>query len=142
MGTIRAVCVSAEKGTVKHNVGEAELVARHGIKNDAHAGDWHRQVSLLSFQKIEAFRALGADVDYGAFGENIVADGIDFASLPVGSILRCGEAVLEMTQIGKECRRRCAIYERMGDCIMPREGVFAKVIHGGIIKTGDAIYVE
>jgi TatD DNase family protein len=142
MGTIRAVCVSAEKGAAKREVGEVELVARHGIKGDAHAGDWHRQVSLLSLQKIDAFRALGAEVDYGAFGENIVVDGIDFASLPVGTILRCGDAVLEMTQIGKDCHNHCAIYQRMGDCIMPREGVFAKVIHGGIVKPGDGIYVE
>jgi len=142
MGIIRAVCVSAEKGTEKKETEQAELVERHGIKGDAHAGDWHRQVSLLSLQKIEAFRAKGADVDYGAFGENLVVDGIDFASLPVGTKFRCGGALLEMTQIGKECHSHCAIYKRMGDCIMPREGVFAKVLQGGIIKRGDEIHVE
>jgi TatD DNase family protein len=142
MGKVVAVCLSAEKGTEKKDAGRAELIARHGLKGDAHAGDWHRQVSLLSLQKIETFRAKGADVEYGAFGENIVVDGIDFASLPVGTILHCGEALLEMTQIGKECHNHCAIYKRMGDCIMPREGVFARVLQGGIIKTGDEIYAQ
>jgi TatD DNase family protein len=123
-------------------VGEAELIERHGIRGDAHAGAWHRQVSLLALQKIDAFRALGAKVDFGAFGENIVAEGIDFASLPAGTLLRCGDAVLEITQIGKECHNHCAIFKRMGDCIMPHEGVFARVIKGGMIKTGDAIDVE
>jgi TatD DNase family protein len=142
MGTIKAVCVSAEKGTVKRNVGQAELVENHGLKGDAHAGSWHRQVSLLSLQKIDAFRDKGAEVIDGDFGENLVVDGIDFSSLPVGTLLRCGEALLEMTQIGKECHSHCAIFKRMGDCIMPREGVFAKVLHGGSIKTGDTILVE
>ena len=142
MGTVKAVCLSPEKGTAKRDVGQAELVVQHGLKGDAHAGDWHRQVSLLSLQKVDAFRAKGADVDYGAFGENIVVDGIDFASLPVGTVFRCGEALLEMTQIGKECHNHCAIYQRMGDCIMPREGVFARVLQGGVIKTGDEIHAE
>jgi TatD DNase family protein len=142
MGTVRAVCISAEKGTPKRDVGEVELVEQYGIKGDAHAGNWHRQVSLLSLQKIDAFRAQGAEVDYGAFGENIVAEGIDFASVPVGTVLRCRDVVLEITQIGKECHNHCAIFKRMGDCIMPREGVFARVIKGGMIKTGDAINVE
>ena len=100
MGIVRAVCLSTEKGTAKQDLGQAELVAQHGLKTDAHAGDWHRQVSLLSFQKIEAFRAKGAEVDFGAFGENLVVDGIDLAGLPLGTKLRCGEALLEMTQIG------------------------------------------
>ena len=142
MGIVRAICLSAAKGTAKQDVGQIELVAEHGLKGDAHAGDWHRQVSLLSLQKIDAFRARGADVDYGAFGENIVVDGIDLASLPVGTVIRCGEALLEMTQIGKECHNHCAIFQRMGDCIMPREGVFARVLQGGVIKTGDEIHAE
>jgi TatD DNase family protein len=137
-----AVCISTEKGTAKKDIDQVELIAQHGLKGDAHAGDWHRQVSLLSLQKIEAFRAKGADVDYGAFGENIVVDGIDFASLPVGTVFRCGGVLLEMTQIGKECHNHCEIYKRMGDCIMPREGVFARVLQGGIIKTGDEIHAE
>jgi TatD DNase family protein len=142
MGTIIAVCISIEKGTAKKDAGQAELIAQYGLKGDAHAGNWHRQVSLLSLQKIEAFRAKGADIAYGAFGENIVVDGIDFASLPLGTVLRCGTVLLEMTQIGKECHNHCEIHKRMGDCIMPREGVFARVLQGGIIKAGDEIHVE
>jgi MOSC domain-containing protein YiiM len=137
LGKVIAVCTSPEKGTAKHNREKAEFVAEHGLKGDAHAGNWHRQVSLLSYQKIEDFRAKGANVEDGAFGENLVVDGIDFRSLPVGTVLNCGEVVLEMTQIGKECHSHCAIFKQMGDCIMPREGVFAKVIHGGYISVGD-----
>jgi TatD DNase family protein len=137
-----AVCTSPEKGTAKHNRGGAEFVADHGLQGDAHAGAWHRQVSLLSYQKIEDFRAKGAKVEDGAFGENLVVDGIDFRPLPVGTILNCGEVVLEMTQIGKECHSHCAIFKTMGDCIMPREGVFAKVIQGGYISVGDEMYVQ
>ena len=134
-----AVCVSTEKGTAKRSIEKAELIENHGLAGDAHAGDWHRQVSLLSHQKIEAFRAQGASVKDGDFGENLVVDGIDLRSLPVGAILECGGAVLEITQIGKECRSHCAIFNTMGDCIMPREGVFAKVIQGGFIAAGDEI---
>ena len=141
-GIVQAVCFSAEKGTAKQDMGQAELVTQHGLKGDAHAGGGRRQVSLLSLQKIEAFRSKGAEVDFGAFGENIVADGIDFAALPTGTKLRCGEALLEISQIGKECHNRCAIYHRMGDCIMPREGIFAIVLQGGMVKTGDVIHVE
>lgn len=137
MGKVLAVCMSQEKGTPKVNVGEAELVAGHGLLGDAHAGDWHRQISLLAHRKIEDFRTRGAVVDDGAFGENLVVEDIDFRSLPVGTLLRCGDVILEMTQIGKECHHHCQIFQRMGDCIMPREGVFARVIHGGTIKTGD-----
>ena len=142
MGIIRAICLSAERGVPKRDAGEGELIEQHGIQGDAHAGDWHRQVSLLSLEKINAFRAKGIELDYGAFGENIVAEGIDFAALPAGTVLRCGEAALEITQVGKECHDRCEIFRRMGDCIMPREGVFARVIKGGHIKTGDAINCE
>jgi len=137
MGKILAVCTSAQKGTAKRNIQEAEFIVNHGISGDAHAGDWHRQVSLLSAQKINEFRAKGAAVEYGDFGENLVVDEIDFRSLPVGTILECESVTLEITQIGKECHSRCAIYNEMGDCIMPREGVFAKVIKGGVIKAGD-----
>ena len=142
MGIIRAVCLSAEKGTAKRDLAQGELVAQHGLKGDAHAGDWHRQVSLLSLQKIEAFRAEGAEVGFGDFGENLVVDGIDLASLPVGTKFRCGDAQLELTQIGKECHNHCAIFHRMGDCIMPREGIFARVLQGGTVKTGDEIHIE
>ena len=142
MGKVIAVCLSEKKGTAKKDAGRVELLVQHGLKGDAHAGDWHRQISLLSLQKIEAFRAKGAEIDYGAFGENIVVDGIDFASLPVGTKFRCNDALLEMTQIGKECHSHCEIYKRMGDCIMPREGVFARVLQGGCIKNGDEINAE
>ena len=113
-----------------------------GIEGDAHAGDWHRQVSLLSFEKIETFRERGADVDFGAFGENLIVEGYDLRRLPVGTRFRIGEAVLELTQIGKECHSHCEIYKKMGDCIMPREGVFTEVVKGGRIRKGDAVEME
>ena len=137
MGKVIAVCISEKKGTQKHPVQEAEF-----IKDDAHAGKWHRQVSLLAYDKIEAFRARGAEVEDGAFGENLVVQGFDFSSLPIGTRFRCNDVVLEMTQIGKECHHGCAIFQKMGDCIMPREGVFTKVLHGGIIREGDEFVIE
>jgi TatD DNase family protein len=142
MGKVAAVCTSPARGTPKTNVGRGEFVPGHGIRGDAHAGPWHRQVSLLSSDKIDAFRAQGADIAPGAFGENLVVEGIDFRNLPVGTILRCGEVTLEMTQIGKECHSRCAIYGMMGDCIMPREGVFARVLRGGVISVGDLMETD
>lgn len=142
MGEIIAVCLSEKKGTAKVDAGKAELVVNHGVKGDAHAGgDPIRQVSLLADEKIKAFNAAGAGVEYGAFGENLVIGGVDLATLPVGTRLRAGRALLEITQHGKQCHSRCAIYERMGDCIMPREGVFAKVLEGGEISVGDEIDV-
>lgn len=137
MGKIIAVCTSPEKGTQKTAVAEGNFIEDYGIEGDAHAGKWHRQVSLLSYDKIEAFRQRGARVEDGAFGENLVVEGIDFSALPVGTRLACGDVVLEITQIGKECHHGCAIFQQMGDCIMPREGVFAKVIRGGKICPGD-----
>lgn len=142
MGKVIAVCISEKKGTQKHRVPRAEFVEDWGIRGDAHAGKWHRQVSLLSLEKIDAFRARGAEVEDGAFGENLVVEGFDFSSLPVGTRFRCGEVVLEMTQIGKECHHGCAIFHKMGDCIMPREGVFARVLHGGFIEEGDTFETE
>ncbi|MDR2444713.1 MAG: MOSC domain-containing protein [Spirochaetaceae bacterium] len=146
MGSIHAVCVSEKKGTQKHVVVEAEFVAEHGISGDAHAGPWHRQVSLLSFEKIEAFRARvkaaekgengAVNIDFGAFGENLVVDGFNFSGLPVGTLFQSGSVLLEMTQVGKECHDHCHIYHTVGDCIMPREGVFARVLEGGILKAG------
>lgn len=137
MGIVTAVCISEKKGTRKRAVPCARLVAGHGLENDAHAGNWHRQVSLLALEKIEAFRERGAIVTYGDFGENLVVSDIDFAALPVGSRLSVGEALLEITQIGKECHHHCAIYEAMGECIMPTQGVFAKVLRGGSVAEGD-----
>ena len=139
MGKIIAVCTSEKKGTQKKNVGRATLIENWGIENDAHAGNWHRQVSLLSADKINAFRAKGADVKDGDFGENIIVEGIDFATLPIGSHFACNDVILELTQIGKECHHGCQIFQKMGDCIMPREGVFTKVLQGGILKVGDEL---
>ncbi len=141
MGKIAAICVSEARGTSKHSVSEAELVSGYGIRGDAHAGDWHRQVSLLSLDKIDEFRARGARVEDGAFGENLVVEGIDLKSLPLGTRLRSGEALLELTQIGKECHHGCTIFEAMGDCIMPREGVFCRVLRGGTLRVGDSIVI-
>ena len=141
MGIVKAVCISEKKGTPKKNVGEALFIEDYGLEKDAHAGKWHRQVSLLSYDKIQAFREKGAEVEDGAFGENLVVEGIDFRTLPVGTRLICGDVVLEMTQIGKECHHGCAIFQKMGECIMPREGVFAKVVRGGIIRSGDEMKV-
>lgn len=141
MGKVMAVCISEKKGVQKRNVHEAEFIEDFGIKNDAHAGKWHRQVSLLSYEKIEAFRAKGAPVEDGSFGENLVVRGIDFRSLPIGTRFACNEVILELTQIGKECHSGCEIFKVMGECIMPREGVFTKVIHGGIIREGDEMEI-
>ena len=138
-GSVIAVCTSEKKGTQKKTVSEIRLVAEHGIEGDAHAGKWHRQVSMLSLEKIKEFWAKGADVDYGAFGENIICEGFELSALPVGTRFKIGDALLELTQIGKECHTHCAIYHQVGDCIMPREGVFTKVLEGGIVKPGDEI---
>lgn len=141
MGRVIAVCTSPAKGTQKTNIGEAVFIEDFGIEGDAHAGKWHRQVSLLSFDRIEEFRRRGAVVRDGAFGENLVVEGIDFKTLPVGTCFQCNDVILEMTQIGKECHHGCEIFQKMGDCIMPREGVFAKVIKGGRIRTGDELVI-
>ncbi len=141
MGIVKAICISEKKGTQKHRVEEAVFVEDYGIENDAHAGKWHRQVSLLSYDKIEDFKKRGADVIDGAFGENLVVEGFDFRNLPVGTIFQCGDVILEMTQIGKQCHSHCEIYKIMGECIMPKEGVFTKVIQGGIIRTGDEMTI-
>lgn len=139
MGVIKGICISEKRGTAKHEIEEAILAKDWGIQGDAHAGHWHRQVSLLSYEKIEEFRKKGADIELGAFGENLIVSGYDFRNLAVGTRFQCGEAVLEMTQIGKECHSHCEIYKRMGECIMPREGVFAIVLHGGTIRKGDLL---
>ena len=141
-GIIKAVCISEKKGTEKHPVNEIVLKENFGIEGDAHAGKWHRQVSLLSAEKVDEFNARGGDAAIGAFGENILVSGIDFKKLPVGSIMRSGEVVMKLTQIGKECHSHCAIYKRMGECIMPKEGVFARVVREGIIRPGDVMRVE
>ena len=142
MGRVTAVCISEQKGTGKKNVNRARFRADWGLEGDAHAGSWHRQVSLLSLDRVEEFRARGGDVYPGAFGENLLVSGLDFKTLPVGTLLRCGQVLLEITQIGKECHTHCAIYHQVGDCIMPREGVFARVLEPGEISVGDEIAVE
>lgn len=141
MGKILAICTSEKKGTAKQMINEAEFKVDHGIVGDAHAGNWHRQISLLSFEKIEDFRSRGGEVDFGAFGENVVVEGIDLSKLPVGTKLAIGDILLEVTQIGKVCHDRCHIYYTVGDCIMPREGIFTKVLKGGIVRIGDTIEV-
>ena len=141
MGRVIAVCISEKKGTQKRNVGSARFLTDWGIEGDAHAGKWHRQVSLLSAEKINDFRARGASVENGAFGENLVVAGYDFKALPIGTKFRCNDVVLELTQVGKECHSHCEIYKAMGECIMPREGVFTRVLHGGTISVGDTLTV-
>lgn len=138
---VLAVCISKKKGTEKKEVEKIVLKEDWGIEGDAHAGKWHRQVSLLAFEKIDAFRKKGAEVDFGAFGENIIVGGVDLRSLPVGTVLEIGEARLRVTQIGKECHSHCNIYKKMGDCIMPREGIFAEVLKGGVVQKGESIKV-
>ena len=141
-GEIKAICISEKRGTAKHEVKEALLKENWGIEGDAHAGKWHRQVSLLSYDEVEAFRARGAKVENGAFGENILVEGYDLKTLPIGTLFSCGEGLLRLTQIGKQCHSHCEIYKQVGDCIMPREGVFTEVLRGGTLKTGDILVVE
>ena len=141
MGEIRALCLSEKRGTEKQATDRAFFITEYGIDGDAHAGDWHRQVSLLGLGEIEDFRARGADVAFGAFGENVVAEGIRFKELPVGTRLRVGQVFFEITQIGKKCHSHCEIFHRVGDCIMPREGVFARVLHGGWVTVGDTLEI-
>ncbi|MDY6304493.1 MAG: molybdenum cofactor synthesis domain-containing protein [Oribacterium sp.] len=136
MGKVLAVCISEKKGTQKKPVPEITLKEDWGIVGDAHAGHWHRQVSLLAFEKIDEFRKKGAEVDFGAFGENIVCEGFDLKTLPVGTRFRIGDCLLELSQIGKACHSHCEIYKVMGDCIMPREGVFTVVLKGGVVRPG------
>ena len=134
-----AVCISENKGERKTPVKQIELRENHGIVGDAHAGDWHRQVSLLAKESIAKMRAMGLDVGNGDFAENLTTEGIDLPKLPIGTKLQIGASLLEVTQIGKECHTRCAIYHQAGDCVMPKEGIFAKVLHGGVIKPGDRL---
>ncbi len=138
---IVAVCISTEKGERKTPVPQVELGEEHGIIGDAHAGEWHRQLSLLALESIEKMQRMGLDVNPGDFAENVTTFGIDLLSLPIGTRLALGEAIVEVTQIGKECHTRCAIYNQAGDCVMPKEGIFARVLRGGLIKPGDGIMV-
>ena len=137
-----SIAISKKKGTRKTPVPSVVLIKDHGIDGDAHAGPWHRQVSLLATEDIQYMQAKGVDVDFGDFAENIATSGIDLPELPIGSRLKLGPTVrLEITQIGKECHNKCAIYYQAGDCIMPKKGVFARVITGGTISCNDTIQV-
>ena len=141
-GVVRGICISQKRGTAKYPVESARIVPDWGIEEDAHGGKWHRQISLLALEKIEAFREQGADVDFGAFGENLIIEGFDLRNVPVDSEIRIGDIVrLKVTQIGKECHSGCAIFKKMGECIMPKQGVFTKVLHGGVIHPGDELVI-
>ncbi|MCR4420485.1 MAG: MOSC domain-containing protein [Clostridia bacterium] len=142
-GKVVAVCTSRETGVPKQDVGRAYLVREHGLEGDAHAGDWHRQVSLLGVESIAKMRALGLEVGPGDFAENITTEGLDLWALPIGTRLRLGpEVLVEVTQIGKTCHTGCAIFQKTGKCIMPKEGIFARVLKGGWVQAGDDIVEE
>jgi MOSC domain-containing protein YiiM len=141
-GRIVAVSVSLKKGVKKTNIHSGILIENYGLENDAHAGDWHRQVSLLAIESITKIQEKGLDVSPGDFAENITTEGIRLWELPVGTRMKLGEeALVEVTQIGKECHDRCAIYHQVGDCVMPREGIFVKVLKGGIVSPEDPIII-
>lgn len=141
-GTVLAVNISGRRGEKKRNVGRALIKTNYGIELDAHGGQWHRQVSLLSQTSVDKMRAMGAEVDFGDFAENITLEGIEVSGLPIGTLLKAGEVLLEVTQIGKECHNQgCAIMKQVGTCVMPREGIFARVLEGGWIEAGDSIQV-
>jgi MOSC domain-containing protein YiiM len=142
MGIIKAVCTSPDKGMRKKDIGEGLLIKEYGLKDDAHSGPWHRQVSLLAIESIDKMRAMGLDVGPGDFAENLTTEGINLVNLPIGARVKIGsEAVGEVTQIGKECHTRCAIYQQAGDCVMPREGIFIRILKGGPVRVGDKIEV-
>jgi MOSC domain-containing protein YiiM len=141
-GVVVSVNISERKTVRKKPVGECKLLEEHGFEKDAHAGDWHRQVSLLALESIEKMCEMGLDVGPGDFAENITTKGIELLSLPIGTLITIGDDILlEVTQIGKVCHTKCAIYYQAGDCIMPKEGIFARVIKGGDVKVGDRIRI-
>ena len=141
-GEIIAVSISHKKGVKKQNIPSGKLVENYGLKDDAHAGDWHRQISLLARESIAKIRQKGLDVNPGDFAENITTEGIRLWELPVGTRMKLGDqAIAEVTQIGKVCHDRCAIFHQVGDCVMPREGIFVKILETGEVKPGDVIQV-
>ena len=142
MAKVMAVCISERKGIRKHAVPEIAVRKEHGIVGDAHAGNWHRQISLLAKESIDRMRAMGLSLSDGAFAENIVTEGMELKTLPVGTLLRVGEALLRVTQIGKECHNDCAIKAATGTCVMPTDGIFAVVVEEGTIRPGDGISIE
>jgi MOSC domain-containing protein YiiM len=140
---IVSIAISRKKGTPKVQVEEGQLIADHGLQGDAHAGPWHRQVSFLAAESIEKAGKQGLDVTFGDFAENIATSGIDWQKVSLGTQVRLGDsALVEITQIGKDCHNKCAIYYKAGDCIMPREGIFARVLKGGSIRCGDKIDID
>lgn len=140
MGVVEALSISAERGVIKEPVDSADFIAGHGIAGDAHAGDWHRQVSLLPGESIDRMKQQMPEIDQGAFAENIITRDLDLSRVQIGDrIVINNEVVLEVTQIGKECHSGCAIQEATGECIMPTEGVFGRVIEGGTVKPGDPV---
>ena len=143
MGKILAVCISEKKGTLKKAVPSGTMIKDFGLENDAHAGKWHRQISLLAVEAVQRFSAkYKIDVLAGAFGENLLVEGIDLKNLPIGTKLKCNDIILEITQIGKKCHLGCNIQKQTGECIMPNEGVFAVVLNGGTVKPNDTITIE
>jgi len=142
-GKVLAVNISKDKGTKKTNIHSCALLKEFGLKGDAHAGPWHRQVSLLASESIEKMKAKGLKVGFGDFAENVTTQGLDLVHLPIGTEIRIGASVLlRVTQIGKECHERCAIYYQAGDCVMPKEGIFAEVISEGEVKVGDEVIIN
>jgi len=142
MGYVVAVCTSPRKGMRKKNIGNCQLLTEHGLEGDAHAGPWHRQVSLLALESVQKMRDVGLDVNPGDFAENITTVGINLVALPIGTKLTIGDETLgEVTQIGKECHAKCAIYYQAGDCVMPKEGIFIRVLNDGHVKVGDEVRV-
>ena len=140
---IESIAISKKKGTRKKQVDQASLLEDHGIEGDAHAGPWHRQVSFLASESIQKARERGLDVTFGDFAENIATSGIDWLKVPIGTKINLGDAAkVEITQIGKVCHNKCAIYYMAGDCIMPREGIFARVLQGGVIHCGDSVQID
>lgn len=141
-GKVVAICISQRKGTQKRNIGEGRLVADYGLEKDAHAGPGHRQISLLALESVRIMEEKGLNLEAGDFGENVVTQGLDLKELRLGTRLKIGkDTLLEVTQIGKECHDRCAIYYQAGDCIMPREGIFTRVLVGGQVRVGDKIEI-
>lgn len=139
MGILKKICISSKKGTPKQSITNSVLIKGFGLENDAHGGDWHRQVSILSYETIEEFKKKGINVEDGAFGENLIVEGIDTDNIKIGDRIKISEAVLEVTQLGKECHDRCIIYHTVGECIMPKKGIFAVVLEGSPIKDGDLV---
>ncbi|MDR0615586.1 MAG: MOSC domain-containing protein [Synergistaceae bacterium] len=138
-GRVIAVCVSSSKGTVKQNVGSGKLIEEYGIEGDAHGGFAHRQVSLIASEDIETMRAKLPDLEPGSFAENITTEGFDLSALALGNRISVGDCLLEVSQIGKECHTKCQVFQKTGDCIMPKKGIFCRVIKGGAVRTGDVI---